>query len=389
MRRTPSICPSPQFVIKASKYCNLRCDYCYEFAYLGDKRRIGVDAVEAMFENIRGCIEPLGLEKINLVWHGGEPFLIPIEFYERVSGIEKRIFAADIRYINTVQTNLTVLTDRHIAFLKGDFFTSIGVSFDVYGDQRVDTKGRLRTDTVLGNMQKLIDQEIDFGAIAVLARDTLPHIREIYRFYDELGIGHRMLAYYRNASSQQALRHGLEFEELVGAYKDLFHEWLSSELATPVKPISDFVQYAIRYVAQDGGYYFDRYTDERVFIVDINLNVYSDVEPYEAEFCYGNFLTTPLVEIITSEAANRSCEQSAERMRRFCHGCPYFGHCPGEFVANATHERRKLLEARGCPARALLDHIVGVFERTDLKEIILKARGAASDLEELPALSVA
>jgi len=48
---------------------------------------------------------------------------------------------------------------------------------------------------------------------------------------------------------------------------------------------------------------------------------------------------------------------------------------------------RKLLEARGCPVRAVIDHIVGVFERSDLRELILEAYEAAMTTEERPALS--
>ena len=177
---------SPQFVFKVSKYCNLRCDYCYEFPYLGDKARMSLDQIRAAFENIKSSINELAIEDVDFIWHGGEPFLVPLEFYEQVNLIQKDVFGAELKYNNSVQTNLTVLTDRHIEFLEGGFFGDIGVSFDVYGDQRLDTKGKSRTDMVRANMHKLINHQIDFGAIAVLARDTLPSIKQTYRFFDEL-----------------------------------------------------------------------------------------------------------------------------------------------------------------------------------------------------------
>jgi uncharacterized protein len=90
--------------------------------------------------------------------------------------------------LNLLQTNLTVLTDRHIEFLRSKRFFSegIGVSFDVYGNQRVDVLGRLRTETVIENIHRLREAGIMFGAITVLARNTLPHIESIFRFYDKL-----------------------------------------------------------------------------------------------------------------------------------------------------------------------------------------------------------
>jgi hypothetical protein len=78
-------------------------------------------------------------------------------------------------------------------------------------------------------------------------------------------------------------------------------------------------------------------------------------------------------------------------MQRFCQRCPYFGSCPGTFVANATKIEREILENSGCPVRAVLDHIVDVFNRTDLKDYILESFQARGDapVEERPALSVA
>src|SRR5262249_585152 len=154
----------------------------------------------------------------------------------------------------------TVLTHRHLDFLKTGFFRSIGVSFDAYGDQRVDKKGRPSVEIVRANMRKLIDQHIRFRAITVLTRDTRPHINHIYRFFDDLDIEHRMLPYYKSGGNGQAERHGLSFEELVGAYKDLFHEWLASERATPVEPIKDYVRFAIRCITGVDDDCYDRST---------------------------------------------------------------------------------------------------------------------------------
>src|SRR5262249_42427560 len=250
-------------------------------------------------------------------------------------------------YINSVPTNLTVLTDRHIEFLKGGFFKNIGVSFDVYGDQRVDTKGRSRANAVRANIRKLIDHQIKFGAIAVLARDTLPHIKKIYRFFDDSQIRHRVLTYYRSVGSEQMQRHGLDFDEMVGAHKDLFHEWLASERATPVDPIKDYVRYAAQRIKGVDNDRYDRSLSEGVFMLDVNGDVSNIVESYEPEFCYGNLFDSSLKAIAESEGRARSVALSQERVRRFCHQCPYFGSCPGIFVANATSVERNMLEANG------------------------------------------
>jgi len=115
------------------------------------------------------------------------------------------------------------------------------------------------------------------------------------------------------------------------------------------------------------------------------------VESYEPEFCYGNLFYSPLREIAESAGRARSIALSQERMQRFCHQCPYFGNCPGAFVANATSVERKVLEASGCPVRAMLDHILDVFKRADLNDFILENYKAEDNVSAKmhPALSVA
>ena len=91
---------------------------------------------------------------------------------EAIGVLQQQLLSPRFAVSNVVQTNLTVLTPAHLDHLRAArFFSGLGVSFDVYGDQRVDAAGRLRTETVLKNIQALLDQGISFGAIAVLARN--------------------------------------------------------------------------------------------------------------------------------------------------------------------------------------------------------------------------
>ncbi|MFI4935703.1 MAG: radical SAM protein [Caulobacterales bacterium] len=379
----------PQIVIKVSKYCNLRCDYCYEFPHLGDKRRMSLDNIRALFENVKNSAAALSLTNVDFIWHGGEPMMIPIEFYHDVARIQAEVLeGVEFKYINAVQTNLTVLTDRHLALLKSGFFNDIGVSFDVYGDQRVDTRGRLKTDTVLNNLQKLIDNQIGFGAIAVLARNTLPYVNEIYRYFDSLNINHRFLAYYRGVDDDQVQRNGIDFDELVGAHKSIFREWLASETATPVDPIDDYVQFAVRHVSQAPVEPYDVSEQERVFIVDVNGDVFNVMESYDPEFCYGNLFSQPLTEIAASDGRRRANAQSKARMRSLCGSCRYLGACPGVFANNASDLEWDLTKARGCPIVPVLDDMVGAFEQTNLRDLILRASNGEAAADAHPALGV-
>ena len=363
-------------VVKISKYCNLRCTYCYEYLELANKQRMSLDQLRRMFENVAHYAAESKLDAVSFIWHGGEPMLIPIDYYESILAIQREVFAGKVQPSNAVQTNLTVLTERHLEFLKrGHMFRGLGVSFDVYGNQRVDTQGRLRTDAVLDNMQKLIDGGIPFGAIAVLARDTVAHAPDIYRFYDRLGIESRFLPFYMSATGEQVSRHALSFEEITTALKAVFEAWMESERATPVDPIDEYIDYAVSYLTRAPKRTYDKATDETVYIVDVDGSTWGVAEAYDPAYRHGNIFDDRLASVFASAGRQRSLRESAQRMDAHCSGCPYFGHCPGHFVGDATPEQQHLLTDAGCPVREMISHIVVKLERAGISDDLLPPAG--------------
>lgn len=363
------------FVIKISKYCNLRCSYCYEYAELGIRKRMQLEQLRTFFLNVRSAVLRQGRSKIHFVWHGGEPLLIPIDYYERIGAIQREVLGTEVAYANIMQTNLTILTDRHIEFLQSQRFfnQAIGVSFDVYGDQRVDARGRLRTQDVLLNLQKLRDAGVAFGAICVLARNTLPRLREIYRFYDALQIPIRVLPFYKSASDEQVDEHALSFEEIAQGFKSLFDDWLHSETATDVAPLSDYMRYALTYMGgatetlREAG-------DEHVFLVDTNGDTYGVADTYVDRYRYGNLFEQDFEVVTASTARTEAIEQARARMERYCVSCKYFGSCPGSYVADATAEQRRVLASSGCIVREVIDHMIKRLQGTAaLQSIALRA----------------
>ena len=363
-----------QLVVKISKYCNLRCSYCYEFKELANKQRMALDDIRRMFVAMREHALASSLEDIEFVWHGGEPLLIPLDYYIAIQAIQKEVFPANLKVTNTTQTNLTILTDRHLDFLKtGGFFDGIGISFDVYGDQRVDAQGKLRTDTILANLRKLAQNGIQYGAITVLARNTLGASRNIYRFWDKLGVSFRFLPFHLSAMESQVDSHALTGEEIAMALNQIFLDWLASDRATPVEPIATYLRFATAYVsgAIDTST-FNRKTDEGVFVVNLDGGVFGigAGEIYGPEYSYGNIFTDKLDAILSSPGRQRVVAEADARMATYCHACPYWGYCPGDFVADASREEIATLERSGCTVAKVLDHMTATLRKLDFGDAL-------------------
>ena len=369
-----------RFIIKLAKQCNLRCTYCYEYRELANRQRMSLDAIARMFENIARHVAAHACEFVSFVWHGGEPFMIPLSYYDEIRELQESYFPKALQVHNAVQTNLTIMTERHLDYLKsGAFFSGLGVSFDVHGDQRVDTRGQLKTGLVLNNLQKLIDAGISFGAIAVLARNTLPHVKEIYRFYDRLGIECRFIPFFKTSFAEQIADHAVSHGELVDALKTLFDEWMISETATAVDPIDEYIDYAVAYTTGQRDRRYNKQTDEYAFVVELDGGIWGHGEAYESELKYGNLIDEPFADILKSPGRRRAIDNAQRRIDAHCRHCPYYGACPGSFVADASVQQQSVLDQAGCPVRAVLDHIVAALERSTLSDLVSAQSGRASN----------
>jgi uncharacterized protein len=350
-------------VMKITKFCNLRCSYCYEYKELANKAVMPLQTIAAIFRTIGDYLESAGQSQeaaVSFLWHGGEPFLVPLELYQRIGDLQRDILGR-VKVRNYVQTNLTVLTERQLRFLKDrEFFSGLGVSFDVYGDQRVGLKGKSKTEIILSNMQKLIDNGIRFGAITVLAKNTAPHVEKIYHFFDKLGIPSRFLPFYLNAFDAQVGEHELDHDELVECLIRIFRAWFSSPSATRVAPIREYLEYAAAFHVGQNMKFYEKRDDQFVFIVNTDGTICGADEIYVDQGGYGDLTTSSFEMALQSPNRIFSIQNAEKRRDRYCLACPYYGFCPGSFVQDASPQQQRILEKSGCPVRAVLDHIIPV-----------------------------
>jgi uncharacterized protein len=103
---TPLVSANLQFVFKTSKYCNLRCSYCYEYNELGFRQRMSAEIIRGAFRNISNFAAENRIDTVNFAWHGGEPFLIPLDFYAEIGKWQHDIFENKINVTNDVQTRV-------------------------------------------------------------------------------------------------------------------------------------------------------------------------------------------------------------------------------------------------------------------------------------------
>ncbi len=370
-----------EFVVKISKHCNLRCRYCYELHDLHKRDQMSLDDIESMFRNVASFVRDERHAMVHFIWHGGEPLLIKPSVYRQIAEVQARVFDGVCEVRNSLQTNLTVVSDEILAFVEeGSFIDGLGVSFDPFGVDRVDTRGRLRNDQVAANLQRVMDRGINVGAISVLSRGTIDEAVRTFRMFDSLQIQHRILPYYMSSDAAQASAHGLHYDEILEAFVDLFDAWLGSDNATPVNPIEEHRRSAEAVLAGKPLSYYDFQRDEFVFIVEVDGGIWGVMDAYEPSARYGSIFQQGLSEALASPARASRRQEIDARMARHCGPCPYFGHCPGQYVAHATAEERAMIDRHGCMVRELISHMLGRYRQTGLDALVPTSIAGAAEM---------
>lgn len=171
--------------------CNLRCNYCF-FNHL-DRSAQCVMSSEILNSFVTQYMA-MFTGPITFNWHGGEPLLAGLPFFERVVEMQKRNLRDSHVVRNTIQTNGTLITDPWAEFLKIYEF-GVGVSLDgrphCHDRFRRDSAGRGTSENALRGILLLRDHGIEPGIIQTVVRSTINDAEESFRFIvEEIGAKH-------------------------------------------------------------------------------------------------------------------------------------------------------------------------------------------------------
>lgn len=324
------------WVVKASKLCNLRCRYCYEWAELANRDRLSLDGWERLLHSLRwyhdqrrSIVGPPFQSRI--IWHGGEPLLLPADYIRSVMDLQRRILGADAlargEYFNALQTNLYAVSDEMLDLIEREQL-SLGVSMDVASGVRVNMGGHETEARVAANMDRVRDRGIPFGAIVVLAGHTSDRLTEIYDFYESIGVNVRVLPIFDAPLNTPDAAFAITDAQAVAALQRLFVHWAERTERVAVDPFREYLDTVLRHLVDRSQAGYDRRENgEWALLVNTDGTLYQVMDAYEPAKALGNILTTPIEEILRSQAYAHSLARDESLRRGQCQGCEFRGPC--------------------------------------------------------------
>jgi len=185
MARSYSIIAKP-----VDSVCNLACEYCYyadKPTILKHKPGFMSNAVLEAF--VSQYIKINTVDFVQFIWHGGEPLLAGIDFFQRVIALQKKYASGKI-IENVIQTNGTLIDKTWCEFFKSHDFL-VGISIDgpqeLHDKFRKDHHGNGTYSKVMDAIGLLKQYDVRFNTLTVLNRYNAEKPLEIYRLLRETG----------------------------------------------------------------------------------------------------------------------------------------------------------------------------------------------------------
>ena len=226
------------FIKPVGARCNLRCGYCY---YLKKGDIYGTETKSVMNdETLENCIKQhfsaSSGDTVLFTWHGGEPLLAGIDFYEKVLSIQKKHLPQGKNFLNGIQTNGTLITKEWSNFFAVNKFI-VGISIDgtevFHNSMRHDLNKSGSFEKTVNGYRLLYENGIIPEILCVVNSLNVRYPLDVYDFFKTLGANYITflpLVEKRNNGIGQVSQKSVPVFEFGLFLSAIFDEWVKNDI---------------------------------------------------------------------------------------------------------------------------------------------------------------
>lgn len=177
-------------IIELTESCNLGCTFCLRPSF--KKQTMTVETLERVIKELLRY----SIDRVDFVWHGGEPLILGIDFYNKIIEFQIKYKNKKTFIRNNVQTNATLLTKEFEDFFQKydfDIGTSIQGTKEIHDKTRIDMGGKGTYERVI---KKISNLQTKPSVICVLTKDILGKEKETYEVLKKNSRGARISEYF-------------------------------------------------------------------------------------------------------------------------------------------------------------------------------------------------
>ena len=220
---------SANIVLKATDACNLRCKYCYNSETGYENKILPLPMLEKFLTVVSSKYNI-----VDIIWHGGEPMTVGVEYMEEAMKIEEKIcLKTNVTFNNRMQSNGTLITNEWIKFFKNHSF-KLGISFDGINNE----KYRQKSADTLNGIELLKKNGIPFGIMAIVS-DSDYDLMENYKYFAKMNTSVEFSPVFIEGAAKNL--HPLSVEKYCKGINDLFDYWLYDKNGVGIRLFESYI----------------------------------------------------------------------------------------------------------------------------------------------------
>lgn len=181
------LAPVGLLIFQGTPFCNIDCSYCY-LPDRANRARMTIETIERTCKVL--VRDGLAADAIEVLWHAGEPLVLPIAFYEQAfATIATELPIAALQH--TLQTNGTLIDARWINLFRR-WNVAVGVSLDgpphIHDRHRVTRASQPTSARVMKGVSQIKEAGMSLDVICVLTRSSVAMADDLFAFFEGIGV---------------------------------------------------------------------------------------------------------------------------------------------------------------------------------------------------------
>ncbi len=314
--------------------CNMRCGYCYYLEAGNEKTSSFTMEEDVLDQFIRRYIEESPGPVVSFTWHGGEPTLAGLPFFQKAVALQQKYLAQrpELECWNSLQTNGLLLDEAWCAFLKENHF-DVGISIDgtrlCHDYYRKDAAGGATWEKTAAAIQRLREAGISPDLLCTVNARTAACGREVYRTLRDFQTGWmQFIPIVVRTDEKQGVSPDSVTPQAYGEFlKDVFFEWFYHDLGST--EIQLFSETSLALTGKNPNLCWMAPTCGNVLIVEKDGGVYSCDHFVDPAHRIGSVKTDSFQDLLSSEFQSHFGQSKKEALTRECLSCPHLSLCGG------------------------------------------------------------
>ena len=368
-------------VIQPTPFCNIDCAYCY-LPHRSSKQRMSLEVAENIFERLFRF--PTIRESVDLVWHAGEPLVLPISYYEEMFTLIQRLAGPHLKINHAFQTNATLITDDWCELIK-KWDVNLGMSIDgpeeFHDLNRKYRNGSGSFAAAHRGLQIVKKNDLPFHLISVLTTASMRAPDKMFEFYERENVPYVCFNIEEKEGTHKTsdVIDGPRFDPSYRAFLARFFELIAQRgspmMVREFEAALDFIQgYAKGIRSVENEPFMIISVDCEGSMSTFSPELLAVDHPNYGKFTFGNVIKDDFETISKNIDESKTYIDIRAGVKKCKQECQYFNMCGGGAPANKIFENHTADSTETGYCRA---HQVGINLLLDLIERVpeMKTQG--------------